>query len=74
MNELIDKKYYIKVFDNMFSYLNINIFNGNVTTDNKSETDSIKTKFTSKAIEQLKQRDDVALDWNKVKLEEANED
>jgi len=43
-------------------------------TDNVSEFNGIKTKFTDKEIEQLKQRDDVPLDWNKVKLEETNED
>lgn len=67
------KKYYVKAFNNEFGYLNINILTGKVTADNKSETDSNKTKFTSKAIKQLKRRDDVALDWNKVTLEEANE-
>lgn len=65
------KKYYVKVFNNELGYLNINILTGKVTADEKSETDSIKTKLTSKTIEQLKQREDVALDWNKVKLEEA---
>lgn len=66
------EKYYIKVFNNEFGYLNINILTGKVTADDKSETDSIKTKFTNKAIEQLKQREDVALDWNKVTLKEVD--
>lgn len=65
------KKYYVKVFNNELGYLNINILTGKVTADEKSETDSIKTKLTSKTIEQLKQREDVALDWNKVRLEEV---
>jgi len=37
------------------------------------ETSLFKTKFTDKEIEQLKQRNDIPLDWNKVKLEETNE-
>lgn len=31
-----------------------------------------KTEFTIKEIEQLMKREDIPLDWNKVKLEEAN--
>lgn len=65
------KKYYVKVFNNELGYLNINILTGKVTADEKSETDSIKTKLTSKTIEQLKQREDVALDWNKIHFEDA---
>ena len=67
------KKYYVKVFNNELGYLNINILTGKVTADEKSETDSIKTKLTSKAIEQLKQREDIPLDWNKVKLEHVHD-
>jgi len=65
------KKQYVKAFNNEFGYLNINILTGKVTVDDKRETEYLKTKFTNKAIEQLKQRDDVPLDWNKVNLEEA---
>lgn len=72
LNERVDnKKYYVKVFNNGFGYLNIDILNDNVVADTKSETDHIKTKLTSKAIENLKQREDIPLDWNKVTLEEA---
>lgn len=35
--------------------------------------DKLKTKFTSKEIEQLKQREDIPLDWNKVKLEHVHD-
>lgn len=72
LNERVDKKkYYVKVFNNEYGYLNINILTGKITADDKYETDTNKTEFTSKAIEQLKQRDDVALDWDKVILKEA---
>lgn len=33
-----------------------------------------KCDFTVSEIERLKKRDDIPLDWNKVKLEETNED
>lgn len=73
LNERVEaKKYYVKVFNNEFGYLNLNIFSDKVIADNKSETDSIKTKFTLKEIEQLKQREDVALDWKKVTLVEVD--
>lgn len=74
LNERVEaKKYYVKVFNNEYGYLNINILTSKVTADDKYETETNKTEFTSKAIEQLKQRDDVAVDWNKVKLEETGE-
>jgi len=66
-----EKKYYVKIFDGGLGYLNIDIQTGKVKTDNVHESDDIKTKFTDKNIEELKQRDDIPLDWNKVTLEEA---
>jgi len=65
------KKYYVKVFDGDFGYLNVRISTGNITVGSVIETEFFKTKFTDKAIEQLKQREDIPLDWNKVTLEEA---
>jgi len=53
-------------------YLSFNPINGNYFISNLNG--HFKNKFTSKAIEQLKQREDIPLDWNKVKLEETNED
>lgn len=66
-----EKKYYVKIFDGELGYLNINISTGMMTAGNVCETELFKTKFTNKAIEQLKQRDDIPLDWNRVILEEA---
>ena len=68
-----EKKYYVKIFDGGLGYLNIDISNGNMTTDGVYETGTVKTEFTDKEIEQLKQRNDIPVDWNKVKLEETNE-
>ncbi|QLL37359.1 hypothetical protein [Lactiplantibacillus plantarum] len=67
-----EKKYYVKIFDGGLGYLNIDISTGNMTAGSVRETDFFKTKFTDKAIEQLKQRDDIPLDWNKVSFVEAN--
>lgn len=66
-----EKKYYVKIFDGEFGYLNIDISTGQMITDTIHETECVKSKFTNKAIEQLKQRDDVAIDWNKVHFEDA---
>jgi len=65
------KKQHVKVYDSALGYLNINTFTGNMSMNDVSEGDGYKTKFTDKEIEQLKKRDDIPLDWNKVKLEEA---
>ncbi|MCC6117633.1 hypothetical protein LA430_14090 [Lactiplantibacillus plantarum] len=67
-----EKKYYIKIFDGELGYLNIDISTGKMTAGSVCETEFFKTKFTNKAIKQLKQRGDIPLDWNKVTFEEAN--
>jgi len=72
------KKYYIKVFKNADdSYLHITV--GGIyskpeldTIDSKSFVTVSRIAFSNEQIEQLKQRDDIAIDWNKVTLEEAN--
>lgn len=68
------KKYYVKVYDSVIGYLNINYFTSKMSVDDVSEGNGYKTKFTNKDIDGLKQRNDIPLDWNKVTLEEANED
>ena len=76
-----EKKQYVKVFNKPLGYLNIDSGihdqldkQGNPFIESKSEYGDAITKFTDKEIEQLKQHDDIPLDWNKVTLEEANED
>lgn len=64
-----DKKYYIHVLEGNKGYLNID--DGKVRFDNKNEEHGFKTKFIDKEIDELKQRVDIPLDWNKVKLEEV---
>lgn len=65
-----EKKYYVKVYDSVLGYLNINTFTGKMSMNDVSEGAGYKTKFTDKEIEQLKQRDDIPLDWNKINLED----
>ncbi len=65
------KKYRVKAFED---YLNLNVNTSHAFLFDKTDTEYVKTNFTLKEIEQLKQRDDIPLDWNKVHLEETNED
>lgn len=68
-----DKKYFIHVFKGEDGYLNIvnNVINRIEIIDNRS-ADGFKTEFTNDEINQLKKRDDVPLDWDKVTLEEVD--
>ena len=68
------KKHYVNIFGGILGYLNIDNSTGKMIVSGRSESYSYKTKFTDEDIEQLKQRDDIPLDWDKVKLEETNED
>lgn len=66
-----EKKRYVKICDGYLGYLNINTFLDKMSVDDVYESGSIKTKFTDKEIEDLKQREDIPLDWNKVHFEDA---
>ena len=66
-----EKKYYVKVFDNEFGYLNIDNSTGEMNISSMFAGCGYNTKFTNKEIEQLKQREDIPLDWNKVRFVEA---
>jgi hypothetical protein len=65
-----EKKYQVKVFGN---YLNVPVDDLLPFLFYGDETEKVKTHFTLKEIEELKQRDDVPLDWDKVTLEEAQQ-
>ena len=65
-----DKKYRVMAFG---EYLNLNVITSDTFLSDKNDTEDFKTKFTIKEIDNFKQRDDIPLDWNKVILEEANE-
>ncbi len=64
-----EKKYYVKIYDSKLGYLNINKFTDKMVVNNVFGGKNYKTKFTDKEIEQLKQREDIPLDWKKVTLE-----
>lgn len=69
-----EKKHYVKICDGYSGYLNIDNFTGKMSVANMSEDNRFKTKFTDKEIEQLKQRDDIPLDWNKVNFDEVEDE
>ncbi|MEE6680364.1 hypothetical protein [Pediococcus pentosaceus] len=69
-----EKKKYVKVYDSRAGYLNIDNFTGKMSVSDVFEGNGIKTKFTYKDIEELKQRADIPLDWNKVAFEEVEDD
>lgn len=71
------KKYAIKVLKaDSFSahnsgYLNVNYRANLVTFSDKDDFEDWRASFTKKEIEELKKRDDIAIDWDKVRLEEV---
>lgn len=71
------KKYAIRVLKGetvtaIGGYLNVNYQTNLVAFADKVEIDDWRTSFTEKEIEELKKRDDLAIDWDKVKLEEVD--
>ena len=66
-----EKKYQVKAFGD---YLNLNVNTSHAFLFDGSDTEYVKTEFTLKEIEQLKQRDDIPLDWNKVTFEEVEDE
>jgi len=63
-----EKKYLVKVFG---EYLNVPIGKIRPFLFDGDDTENTKTCFNLYEIEQLKRRDDIPLDWKKVKLESA---
>lgn len=63
-----EKKHYIKVFNGLLGFLNVNTITGRIGICSATEAGNTKTKFTDEEIEQLKRRDDVPLNWNKVRI------
>lgn len=66
------KKYYVKVFKGIFGYLNVEYDAGELITYDRKQNNNYQTQFTKTEIEQLKQRNDIPLDWDKVKLIEVD--
>ena len=70
-----EKKYTIQVIANDNSaYLNCYKENNRMAFYDDIETDHVKTRFTQSEIDKLKQRPDLAIDWNKAIIKEAKDD
>ena len=70
------KKYRIRVLKGKTtvsdrSYLNVNYRLNLVSFENGEDFEEWRASFTKKEIEELKKRDDIAIDWDKVELEEV---
>lgn len=72
------KKYTIRVLKNEVApddgYLNVDYQKNAVTIANKNEFNGWRTSFTKNEIEELKKCDDIAIDWDKVELEEVDDE
>ncbi|WP_290033699.1 hypothetical protein [Ligilactobacillus cholophilus] len=75
--ELLSKnepRYTIQIIENNeYSYLNINRKNRNIIFDDRQYPEQYKTEFTQLEIEVLKNRDDLAIDWDKAVIKEVND-
>lgn len=72
-----EKKYYIKMFKHANdSYLHIMVGGAyekpKLDTLYSEDLITYRITFNTEQIEQLKQREDIAVDWDRVMLEEAN--
>lgn len=67
-------KYTIQVVPDFRGFLNEDLKSGRFFIDSVIENDKCQTRFTLAEINKLKQRDDIAIDWNKAKIELVNDD
>ena len=65
-----EKKYLVQALG---LYLNIETNNNHPSMNTRDDCLEFKTNFTLNEIERLKQREDIPLDWKKVKLEDAEQ-
>ena len=73
------KKYAVKVLKGDIAtldsqYLSVNCQANRVAFSDEYEMEGWHTSFTEKEIENLKKRDDIAIDWDKVELEEVDDE
>lgn len=68
-----EQKYTIQIFPNSFGYLNISNDGSKADVGGLTEYRGWHMTFTKSEIEQLKQRDDIAIDWDKAKIEPLEE-
>ena len=77
--QVSDKKYAIKVFRGDYpvyfldKYLAFNRETGAPVITTNDDDSGWKAHFTEKEIEELKKCDDIAIDWDKVELEEVDD-
>lgn len=69
-----EQKYTIQIFPNSFGYLNISNDGSKADVGDLTECRGWHMTFTKSEIEQLKQRDDLAIDWDKTKIEPVGEE
>ena len=55
-------------------FLNKNKINGRFFIDTDAEDRSAQTQFTQSEIDEVKQRDDIAIDWSKAIIEPVEDD
>lgn len=72
------KKYTIKVLkgkaaEEGHNYLNVNYLTNIISFGNDVTFDDWRASFTKNEIEELKKRDDIAIDWDKAELEEVDD-
>jgi len=60
----------VQVFPADVGYLNLDD-DGCIYTDDLDPFDDTRTQFSKQDIDSFKQRDDIAIDWNKAKIEEV---
>lgn len=68
-----EKRYYVKVFNGDLGYLSIKS-STNVVTTNDINGNWYQTQFTKSEIKKLEQLNGIAIDWDKVKLIEVDDD
>ena len=70
-----ESKYTVQVLaDYDESFLNVGKDDGFAFFKDEVEADSVQTQFTQAEIDELKQRDDLAIDWNKATIKEVKDD
>ena len=74
-----DKKYAVRVLkgksaERCSSYLNVNYRANIVTFASDIDFEEWRASFTKNEIEELKKCDDLAIDWDKVELEEVDDE
>lgn len=70
-----ESKYTVQVLaDYDESFLNVGKDDGFAFFKDEVEAGSVQTQFTQAEIDELKQRDDLAIDWNKAIIKEVKDD